>query len=1270
MNPLQLRLAALRRRLRLVVTFRGVSVVLAILLAAAVAAGLLDWHMPGHLPSLVRAVLLVSALTFAGCVAYRHLLRPLWANAGDLSLALRVESRYPALNDALASAVQFLEQPADAVHVDSPSLRQQAVERALHLAKGLDFNPVVDARGIRAAGLSLALATIFASALILAHPRLAWTAFFRLTDPFGGHEWPRQTLLEINAPSRVARGEAFEIHGRVRGLIPERAHVEFRFQNAASLVQEYSIGRPDSSEEGRLTVRLEAARVQHNFRFQVRASDAVSGWHEVAVFPPPQLVPLAGRPSPQIQLHFPKYTDLPAVELPDGTSIIEAAAGTQVHLRAAADRALVRAWLEYPVELEPALTLAAFLNPLAVSQPTGALELAGAYLQVWRRIPAGLEDSGRVLTLDFTARVSGTFGLHFEDELGLANTRRLELHTLSDPAPTVHLERPSRSRDSLDVLPDAEITLAVLAEDPRYAIRSVYLTQHQKRQETPQPLELSASLSLYDHAALGEALPPLLTALTGSPVPVAPAGLRLRPTHLEIGRRWSLSGLKLREGDNLILQACADDFDDETVGKTPGYSQEVELRIVSRTALDISLGEAQAQVQQELVRLQKQQQEALAKVVPAETYLRNQRMPLQPKHFDELLQAEQLQQQIQARVGSKQEGLRAEVGRILQTLQDNHLPRTGTQDRMETVAGELDRLVREELSQIEPQLTEARKQSEVQAPSNSTRARRDNPLSEARRHQAEVEKTLSELLKLLEPWSSTREVKGEAKSILQEQRKLAEQTAGLAQEIPLNAERDALKASQQTELEQAEESQRDLAERASRLLQKLRRLATDRASRDPDTSKQLGEAANRGEETEVTAKMQEAEQEIHKLQLSRAGQQQLASARAMEEVVRALEEHRDEDLDRLIKKMKEMEQALADLTEEQDRLREKAKQASQIADPTKRKEALKRLAREQAQLQRQTRELVRTLSRLRAERASQALGRASSEMQRAGQQLERGENSDGEQEELLERLNEAQQKLREAREEVEEELAREKLAKLADLIKGLRQRQESLLAESARIHREVLQLSSWPRRMLASLRSLADAQHGLGEETDRMAKEKLMDAKVFAYLLDKAGRDMDQASGRMLERLDKAQEQKENAPAVKPSTLDLLAEQAADAEIQSLQRRALQRIDRLLEALEANRVSAQRPPPDKGSGDESGGGGGGPGPGSERIPPLAQLKVLRSLQQEVNERTTAFDKEHPDRNKLTNKDEQALQALGQEQLEIADLFQQLTAPTEIQEDKK
>src|SRR5947209_18088541 len=134
MNPLQRRLAALRRRLRLVVTFRGVSWVFALVFLAAAVAGLVDWRLPGHLPSLVRALLLTGTLGAAGYVSYRFLFGPLGAPANDLSLALRIEAHFPVLNDALASAVQFLENSADVERSSSPSLRREAVQRALGLA--------------------------------------------------------------------------------------------------------------------------------------------------------------------------------------------------------------------------------------------------------------------------------------------------------------------------------------------------------------------------------------------------------------------------------------------------------------------------------------------------------------------------------------------------------------------------------------------------------------------------------------------------------------------------------------------------------------------------------------------------------------------------------------------------------------------------------------------------------------------------------------------------------------------------------------------------------------------------------------------------------------------------------------------------------------------------------------------------------------------------------------------------------------------------------
>src|SRR3989442_1257546 len=110
MNPLQNRLAAMRRRLRLVVSFPGICVTAAALLAGLFLTGLVDTLIYRVLGveswSLLRAGLLVATLAVTGAACYLLLLRPLTRRTDDLSLALRVEEHYPILNDALASTVQ------------------------------------------------------------------------------------------------------------------------------------------------------------------------------------------------------------------------------------------------------------------------------------------------------------------------------------------------------------------------------------------------------------------------------------------------------------------------------------------------------------------------------------------------------------------------------------------------------------------------------------------------------------------------------------------------------------------------------------------------------------------------------------------------------------------------------------------------------------------------------------------------------------------------------------------------------------------------------------------------------------------------------------------------------------------------------------------------------------------------------------------------------------------------------------------------------------
>src|SRR4051794_39748038 len=102
-SDLKQRLAALRRRLRFVATFRGGAWLAPAPLGARPAGALPDFSLP--LPPHARPAILPGLLPAAGAVVYRLLFKPLSQPTDDLSLALRVEERFPSLNDALASTV-------------------------------------------------------------------------------------------------------------------------------------------------------------------------------------------------------------------------------------------------------------------------------------------------------------------------------------------------------------------------------------------------------------------------------------------------------------------------------------------------------------------------------------------------------------------------------------------------------------------------------------------------------------------------------------------------------------------------------------------------------------------------------------------------------------------------------------------------------------------------------------------------------------------------------------------------------------------------------------------------------------------------------------------------------------------------------------------------------------------------------------------------------------------------------------------------------------
>jgi hypothetical protein len=1289
-------LGAVAARLRRVVVLRAGSwlVVLTVLFVAGLA--VLDHRY--QLPALVRALGLCAYLVAVPLLVRRWVLKPL-AGSGDLvRTALRVEKAYPEFNDSLVSAVVFLRQ-GHADRTSSPALRRAAIRRASRKAERYDFDRAVDARGTRRSVLAAVLLAGLAAWAVIAYPDSAKAALTRIAAPFAGTRTPTQTRLDILAPQplphRMARGEPLDLRLGLRGVIPDRVSVSVRLEGSPPVEQSYAVPpveEPAGATE--LAVRFEPTRIPRDFQFRVRANDADSGWQTVQVLPPPVLVPLDGRPSPQLRLDFPAYTDLAPIDLPDGSGVIECVAGTRVTLRAATDRPAARAWIGFRPD-QSLIRLVPALAPLGASP---ALAVPGFGLlgrEVWADVPLALSQGGTRMEVAFVPRLPGPYALRIEDETGLGTTRMFDVRVQSDPAPVVTMERPSAGRDSLLVLPDADVTFAATVADKQYAIRSAWLEYRTNRGGPPQ------AVPWFDAGVAGSVLPAAATLMRAA-VPIPPAeSLRLRPQRLAFADRISVrrfrhaDGSPLREGDVLTVQVAADDFDDVTGFKPPGRSHEVELVIVSKQDLEAVENEAQSDLRAEILRLHAQQRDARAKVQEALQQLRATGR-LRPEDADRLAQAEQSQQQIRSRINNPDDGLRAKLDKLKQSAKDNHLPKSATTERLDAAAADLARLANEEFEPLEADLAAARRPAD---PKESPAA----PLGRAEKRQREVEQTLLSLLERLEPWSGAGEVRGEARSVLNDLKRQIEKGQKLSQDLPPDTPAEKLSADQKAELDRAAVGDDRLAERGRQLVEKMNRLAVEKdaavrakldhadrkgadartaraqAEQSPAGSAERKELSRQADDSEAEAKQsreaaedlkREAEalrnaamtgnseqlkeqlraagQLTRQNQMSRAAGEQKAAAGNLERMLGALEEQKAEDADRMSKKLKDADRELNDLFDKQERLQKKVEAAQNLKDPELRQAELEKLAREQAKLEAEARDLAQRLTRNQADRAAEELRRAAREMAQAREQLENGDPAGAKMDDALDRLDDAQRELDQAREKNEEELLREQAAKFADEIKALRDRAQRLVDESGRIHQVVKKAGKWERPVRTSLNDLRQQQENLAKEVRALVEKKFENAAVFGRMLRQAADAMDLAAKRMDSRLDAA----ETGP------FDQELEDIADAGIQAQQKLAVKRLDQLLEALKPDQQAGGARPMNGGTPpDTPPMGGGQPG---EQLPPLAQLKALRALQADIGERTEAFDKAHPDRTKLNDDEVAELESLEKMQIDVAELIKQLT----------
>ncbi|MBL9125237.1 MAG: hypothetical protein JNG90_16490, partial [Planctomycetaceae bacterium] len=231
-------------------------------------------------------------------------------------------------------------------------------------------------------------------------------------------------------------------------------------------------------------------------------------------------------------------------------------------------------------------------------------------------------------------------------------------------------------------------------------------------------------------------------------------------------------------------------------------------------------------------------------------------------------------------------------------------------------------------------------------------------------------------------------------------------------------------------------------------------------------------------------------------------------------------------------------------------------------------------------------------------------------------------------------LAEARAEVARSRRQVELDLAFEQLTKIQDELAAVHARQQEVVGEAERLEGLRQQEGRLSRGQAESVGELGREQRQIGAETDRLT-EKLAAAEAFTLALRRATDEMARAA----EHFDRQQ-------------TDLAAQQAA--------RRALQRLELLLQALAADPSPGDQQPQGNDGESPSGGAGGSPGQPGDAIAEIAQLKLIKLMQEEVNARTRELDESVSKHQTPGPEAQQEYTRLSEEQSQLADLVRNLT----------
>ena len=482
------------------------------------------------------------------------------------------------------------------------------------------------------------------------------------------------------------------------------------------------------------------------------------------------------------------------------------------------------------------------------------------------------------------------------------------------------------------------------------------------------------------------------------------------------------------------------------------------------------------------------------------------------------------------------------------------------------------------------------------------------------------------------------------RDLLNEQNRITKETQE-AGKNNLGKKPEQMNAEDKTKLDKAAEDQDRLSQRTEKAIAEMNKLSKQMEKQDPASSEAMKQAAQTGQNQQVAPNQKKASAAAKQNQQANAQNAQKQAELGLQMMLNELREAERRKLEELSKKLAEIQQQLANLIRRQaghnlDNLALQGKpaekldkQLSDILLPLAERDMkalppkaeLPAVTTGQEQTERNTRDIAQSVEKLPdGADPSSNLTRAASKMERAIVGLRAKDllaAYEPPQVDALSALLEAKKIVDEQKQKADDQQEQKKKEAVRAAYQKIKEEQEKLNAETIRIDKAPKGADGALNRPDAvRLGQLPGEQGGLADRTKEL-EDAL--AAVGSVVYTWANKDIVNSMNQVKDDLGK------------PATgVPTQAEQARIVE----QLAAM--IKNLEIKLDMNKFE-----------NRSGGGGGGGGQPGPKLPPEAELRLLRDLQKAINNSTKKIDAE-------PKKDNQKLLALGNRQGELRGLLDQ------------